>query len=493
MIKMKLSSTLLRLSTVFVIMGVVSNALAQIDSAAGTKAREGESSAAASPADSSVLSDLDQSINEIARRVLPAIVQIEVSGYGPREHGGVSQVIEKQRAIGSGVIVDPSGYIMTNNHVVEGAQRIRVVLSPATLELVPFKTSLLVRQRTYDAKLLGVERQGDLALIKIEEKGLPYIPLQENFTVRLGQTVLAVGSPEGLTHSVTHGIVSAVGRQPDPDRPMVYIQTDAPINPGNSGGALVDRNGNLVGINTFIFTEGGGSEGLGFAIPEPAVRFVYRELKDHGRVRKTVIGANAQTITPTLAAALKLPQDWGVIISDVTPGGPADKAGVKAKDIVVAMDSRMIDSLPKFAASLYLHDRSQPVQMDVLRGTDAAKLYIPALEAHAGIDSLADLIDPQTGLISSLGVFVVDLNKQVADMLPDLRSQSGVIVAGKVGYEPAIDADLSVGDVIRSFNGRSLENAAGLRQELKALKPGAPVVLEVERLGVIQFVAFEME
>ena len=490
---MRFRSTFLVVLVAIVTLGLPSKAVAQADPESHKQGRQADDSATTTSEGPTVLNDLDQAINEISRRVLPAVVQIEVSGYGPREHGGVSQVIEKQRAIGSGVIVDPDGYIMTNHHVVEGAQRIRVVLSPATLELVPFKSSFLVRQRTYEARLLGVERQGDLALIKIEERGLPYIPLKEDFTVRLGQTVLAVGSPEGLTHSVTRGIVSAVGRQPDPDRAMVYIQTDAPINPGNSGGALVDRDGNLVGINTFIFTEGGGSEGLGFAIPEPAVRFVYHELKEHGHVRKTVIGANPQTITPTLASALKLPQDWGVIISDVTPGGPAEKAGLKAKDIVVAMDTRTIDSLPKFAASLYLHDRSQPVQMDVLRGADSVKLYIPALEAHAGIDSLADLINPQTGLISSLGVFVVDLNQQVAEMLPDLRSQSGVIVAGKVGFEPPVDADLNVGDVIRSCNGRNLDHVAGLRHELEALKPGDPVVLEVERQGVMQFVAFEME
>ncbi len=192
----------------------------------------------------------------------------------------------------------------------------------------------------YEAKLIGTTRYADLALIKIEEKGLPFIPLPELFHFRLGQTVVAIGAPEGLDHTVTKGIISAVGRQPEVDRPMVYVQTDAPINPGNSGGPLIDRNGNLVGINTFIVTSGGGSEGLGFAIPEPIVRFVYHELKEHGIVPNVTIGAHAQSITPALAAGLKLPQDWGVILSDIDSGGPAAAAGLQAKDIVTAMDGR---------------------------------------------------------------------------------------------------------------------------------------------------------
>jgi len=367
------------------------------------------------------------------------------------------------------------------------------VFTSVTTELVPHKTSLLRRQHVYEAKLLGSHRFTDLALLKIEATGLSHIPLPEMYKARLGQSVLAIGSPQGLDHTISRGIVSALGRQVDPDNPMIYIQTDAPINPGNSGGALVDRDGNLVGINTFIFTQGGGSEGLGFAIPEPTVRFVYQELKDHGRVRQTVIGANAQTITPTLAAGLQLPQDWGVIISDVLPGGPADKAGVKPRDIVVAVDTRAIDSLPKFAASLYLHPHDRAVEMDVLRGSETSKLYVPALEAPRGIDRLSDLIDPQKSLVAPLGIFVLDLNGALADALPNLRSSSGIVVAARVDYSPAIDADLDLGDVIRSVNGVKVAGATDFRAELDRFRPGDAVVLEVERQGKFQFVSFEME
>jgi serine protease Do len=434
-------------------------------------------------------------MDDLAERVLPAIIQISVSGFGPsRERSGGENVIERQRGIGSGVIVDPAGYIITNAHVVTGAQRIQVVMRSVNMELVPGKTSLLHKQRTFEAKLIGAHRFTDLALLKIEAAdALPAISLRQEYKARLGQTVLAVGSPAGLDHTVTRGIISALGRQTEVDHPMIYIQTDAPINPGNSGGALVDRDGNLVGINTFIYSQGGGSEGLGFAIPEPTVRFVYEELKQYGHVRQTLIGASVQTINPTLAAGLKLSQDWGVIVSNVVPGGPADKAGLKSKDIVTAIDSREIDSLPKFAASLFLHRHDEAVQMDVVREKEALKLYIPAFEAEAGAENLADLIDPQNSLIQPLGIFVLDLKRPVLDMLATPRSSAGVVVAGKVDYTPPIDADLAAGDVICSLNGIQLTGASHLRSELERFKTGDAVVLEVERQGRFQFVSFEIE
>jgi serine protease Do len=381
---------------------------------------------------------------------------------------------------------------MTNAHVVSGAQRIRVVIAPTPTELIEGKSSFMRRHRVFDARLLGMDRKVDLALIKIDEKDLPYIPLRSDFRIQLGQLAIAIGSPEGLEHTVTRGIVSAAGRQLELDKPMVYIQTDAPINPGNSGGALIDRDGNLVGLNTFILTEGGGSEGLGFAIPEPVVRFVYHELRDHGHIRRSQIGAKAQTITPDLAAALHLLQDWGVIISDVIPEGPAEKAGLKPKDIVLAVDGRPIDSLPKFTISLYLHPRDSQLNLLVQRGSELQRLAITPVSVQAGPERLSDLADPKN-LIAPLGVFLLDLDKSLADALPGLRSTSGLIVAGTVDYTPRLDVDLEVGDVIRSMNGVSLANTNDLRSRLAAFKPGEPVVFEVERQGVFQFLTFEME
>ncbi len=452
---------------------------------------------AAAPDHAGVLEQYDQAIDQVAERAMQSVVEIEVTGYGSPEHkndqGSQAQALERQRSIGSGVIVDPDGYIMTNNHVVAGALRIRVIVAAATVEMVSGNTHLSNPQRVYEAKLIGTTRYADLALIKIEAKDLPFIPLPELYRFRLGQTVVAIGAPEGLDHTVTKGIISAVGRQPEVDRPMVYVQTDAPINPGNSGGPLIDRNGNLVGINTFIVTSGGGSEGLGFAIPEPIVRFVYNELKAHGIVSNVTIGAHAQTITPALAAGLKLPQAWGVILSDIDPGSPAEKSGLQAKDVVTTIDGGRIDALPKYAGYLYVHKRNTPVHMGILREGKPMMVTVTPVDAPPLIDNLSDLINPRRDLIAPLGIFVIDLKNSTVGAMLNLRSDKGVLVAGLLDGEPATEADLSSGDVIRAINGMPLEDSQQLRQTLSSLKAGDPVVLEVERQSVLQYVAFEME
>jgi serine protease Do len=451
-----------------------------------------------------ILQQYDQAIDQVAERAMQSVVKIEVTGYGVPESDKTmgqpdqgqqasQQAWERQRSIGSGVIVDPDGYIITNNHVIAGAVRIRVIIAPATVELVTGNTNLHNPQQVYEAKLIGTTRYADLALLKIEKKGLPYIPLPELVRFRLGQTVVAIGAPEGLDHTVTKGIISAVGRQPEVDRPMVYVQTDAPINPGNSGGPLIDRNGNLVGINTYIVTSGGGNEGLGFAIPEPIVRFVYSELKAHGIVSTVTIGAHAQTITPALAAGLKLAQDWGVILSDIDAGGPAEAAGLRPKDVVMAIDGGRIDSLPKYTAFLYVHKRNTPLRMEVLRDGKPLTVSITPAAAPPVLDSLSDLIDPKKDLIASLGVFVIDLKASSLGAALSLRSQSGVLVAGLLAGEPATAADLAVGDVIRAINGKPLGDTQQLRRTLSGLKTGDAVVLEVERQAVLQYVAFEVE
>lgn len=447
------------------------------------------------PVPSSILQEYDRALDQVAEKAMRSVVEIDVTGYGFPEHdeSNTSQMLQRERSLGSGVIVDPSGYIITNNHVVAGAMRIRVILAPTTVEMVPYHTSLARKQRVYEAKLIGTNRYADLAVIKIEESNLPAIALpDQQFRVRLGQTVLAIGSPEGLDHTVTKGIVSAVGRQPDLDRPMVYVQTDAPINPGNSGGPLIDRDGNLIGINTFIYTSGGGSEGLGFAIPEPVVRFAYNEIKAHGSVRAITIGAHAQTITVDLAAGLKLPQDWGVIISDVDPGGPAATAGLRGGDVVATIDGIPIDSLPKYIAFLYLHPRGVPIQMQVLRAGKPTNFAVIPAEAPESIENLSDLINPVTDLIEPLGIFCIDLNRSLAATV-QTRSDTGVVVAGLLSGQPATLADLQPGDVIRSVNGTTVTDTANLRKQLSAFKSGEAVVFEVERQFVIRYVAFEIE
>lgn len=443
---------------------------------------------------SPILKEYDEALDVIAERAMRSVVEIKVTGYGVPEHNkdGGSQSMERERALGSGVIVDSDGYIITNNHVVAGATRIRVVLASATTELIPFHTTLSQPERVYEAKLIGTNSYADLALIKIEAKDLPFIALPEQYQVRLGQTVLAIGAPEGLDHTVTKGIVSSVGRQPDPDRPMIYVQTDAPINPGNSGGPLVDRDGNLVGINTFILTSGGGSEGLGFAIPEPIVRFAYYALKTHGSVPPITIGVHAQTITLPLAEALKLPQKWGVILSDVPPDSPAAKAGLRQNDVVMTIDGFPIDSLPKYTAFLYLHPVDRPMEMQVKRDGKTVSASVTPMRAPPSIDNLSDLINAKTDFVPLLGIFTIDLKDNFADLIPS-RSKAGVVVAGMLAGDPPTLADLQVGDLIYSINGRPVTDTENLRHILSGFVVNDAVVFGIERQGVLQYVAFEIE
>src|SRR6202453_3943000 len=268
-----------------------------------------------------LLAQFNDSLEELTSRVSPSIVQVQVTGYRSIEakNQDEASLIGRERSLGSGVIVDPDGYIITNAHVVKGAQRVRVILTPATAGDSQVRASLGLGEHSppADARIIGIAPTIDLALLKIEQKNLPAMSFADYTELKKGQLVLAFGSPEGLENSVSMGVVSAVARQADPDVPSVYIQTDAPINPGNSGGPLVNTDGNLVGINTFILTESGGSQGLGFAIPSSVVEFVYHELRKYGRVHRSIIGAQLQDITPDLAAGLSLKKERGVVVTDV--------------------------------------------------------------------------------------------------------------------------------------------------------------------------------
>lgn len=214
----------------------------------------------------------------LVKRVSPAVVEVLVTGYGTEEEDDKeSSPTGRERSLGSGVILEPDGYIVTNFHVVKGADRVRVVLTPAVGEDSQATAMLKSRGRILNARIVGFSKKIDLAVLKVEATGLP-TPLAHYDRLHKGQVVLAFGSPEGLENSVTFGLVSSVLRQPDPDDAMVYIQTDAAINPGNSGGPLVDVDANVVGIDTFIYTKSGGNEGIGFAIPSGIVRYGYEQI-----------------------------------------------------------------------------------------------------------------------------------------------------------------------------------------------------------------------
>jgi serine protease Do len=440
-----------------------------------------------------ILQELNSALEGLVAKVSPAVVQIQVTGFGTVEDSGHGQtaLVARQRAIGSGVIVDSDGYIMTNAHVVEGARTIRVVLPMPSVDFPQVQP--VGKQHVLDAKLIGLHKESDLALIKIDQTGLPTLSLGSARRIHQGQLVFAIGSPEGLENSVTMGVVSSVGRQPDPDNPMVYIQTDAPINPGNSGGPLVDMDGYVLGINTMILSQGGGSEGLGFAIPARVVRFVYQSLRQHGHVHRVEIKAGMQNITPSLARGLQLSQSYGVIVSDIAPDGPAESGGLKVGDILVSADDRPVDTLTGLTAAMYLHPMDELLKMVVKRGNEPKTLYIPVVEARNPMEKLIDDVNPENSLVQPLGILAVDLNDRFRAVIGDLRMPDGVLVIARAAELISPETGLKTGDIIHSVNRTPIDSVDSLRTALKNVKPDSPVVLQIERDGGLQWLAFEMD
>lgn len=441
-----------------------------------------------------LLRDLNSSLEAVISKVSPAVVQIVVTGYGPSEDHGHSDAarIVRQHAIGTGIIVDPDGYIMTNAHVVEGAQRIKVILPPPASDS-PIEFQPLHANQILEGRLLGTHKQSDLALLKVDATHLPTAALRSEVRVHQGELVFAIGTPEGLRNTVTMGVVSSLARQLDPDKPMVYIQTDAPLNPGNSGGPLVDIDGNVIGMNTLMLSEGGGSEGLGFAIPAAIVSFDYQSLRKRGRVERVAIGLRTQNITPTLAAGLDLSRSWGAIISDVGAGGAAEAAGLKLNDIILAIDGRPVLGLPDVVMALYVHPLDQVLKMDVLRGETPMSFYVPVKVYHENIDDLADIPGLQKSLVRKLNIFVTDLDGDVGLVVDARRSESGVVVVAQLSVSNALDTGLEAGDIIRAVDRTAVQSTSQFETLVRDLRPGDPVVLQVERKGKLQYLAFELE
>lgn len=442
---------------------------------------------------SGILRELDSAVARLAERISPAVVQIQVTGYGVAADPGRSDTVfvGRQHGIGSGVIVDPAGFILTNYHVVHGAQRIHIVLAgPARSGTMAADAA---SRRIFIASIVGTDPNVDLAVLKIDAKGLPYLPLERSKRVRQGELVFAIGSPEGLASTVTMGIVSSAERQVDITQPIAFIQTDAPINPGNSGGPLVDTSGVLVGLNTFIVSQSGGSQGLGFAIPADLARFVYDSLRRHGRIHRIEAGVTVQGITPTLAAGLGLPRDWGVVVCDVGLGSAAATAGVEPGDVVDSFDGHPIDSLAAVTSAIYLHPVDRPVILEVLRGGKRMKFEIHAPEASRPTDQLLDLADPARDLVRKLGIVGVDVSAKLQGIISPLRIGKGVVVAARTLDATSVQSGLQGGDVIHAVNRTEIDSVAVLRRVIEATKPGDAVAIQIEREGKLAYLAFDME
>ena len=274
---------------------------------------------------------------------------------------------------------------------------------------------------------------------------------------------------------------------------MIYIQTDASINQGNSGGPLVDGRGRVVGINTFILSQSGGSEGLGFAAPSNIVKNVYRQIREFGEVRRGTIGVRAQTITPLLAAGLGLSQTWGVILGDVYPGSPAALAGLRAGDVVLYLNGKAMENGRQFDVNLYGYAGGEQVALEILRGSEQKTVRVQVVERVEETDQLSGLVTPERNLIPELGILALELSAQVAQLLPPLRRPSGVVVAARAANAGYWVETLLPGDVIFTLNGSPVTGLVDLRAAASAVKIYEPIVLQVVRNGQLLFVAQERQ
>ncbi len=449
----------------------------------------------AKDAPSTRLAELSRSLEDLADRVSPAVVQVFASGFRINPEGGSSDpgLISKTRNVGSGVVLDSDGHVLTNAHVIAGAASVEVVL-PSLFEGGSSRQSILKgRGKRFSAEIVGVDSDTDLAVLKIPEKGLPFLTFGDSDHVRQGQLVLAFGSPLGLENSVTMGVVSATARQLRPEDPMIYIQTDTPINPGNSGGPLVDLQGRVVGINTFILSQSGGSEGIGFAAPSNIVRNVFTQLRKSGQVRRGSIDVYAQTISPELAHGLNLVNDWGVILGDVFPGGSGDRAGLKEGDVILTLNGKVMENARQLEVNIYRHAIGEQVTLEVLRGAKQLKVEVAVVAKDPDPERFSASVSVEKNRVQRFGVLGITLDAKTAQELPPLRKHEGVLVAARVATAFPGEEQLLPGDVIYAVDRSLVKDLEGLRTIVSGLDANRPAIVQLERQGKVRYLAVWLE
>jgi Do/DeqQ family serine protease len=371
--------------------------------------------------------------------------------FGDRFGEGFEQPQQPRRGgLGSGVIVHADGYILTNHHVIDNADRVRVELQD---------------RRTFDATIVGSDEASDLALLKIDGASLPLVPLGDSDKVRVGDVVLALGNPMGVGQTVTMGIISAKGRATGLGDGSYedFLQTDAPINTGNSGGALVNTRGELVGINSQILSPSGGNIGIGFSIPVNMARNVMDALRKDGEVRRGRLGVTVQPITSDLAKSLGLDAVAGALINDVSSRGPADRAGLQRGDVIAAINGNTIVDSNELRNRIAQLGPDAKVELTIVRSgkTQTVTATLEELPSR----SAANVRTPSSGSEGTAGLTVEPLTPSRAREM-QLEDAAGVLVRGVAPSGPAADAGIRAGDVIQQVDGRAVRSADDLRESL---------------------------
>lgn len=379
---------------------------------------------------------------------------------------------QREDSLGSGVFISPDGYILTNNHVVEGATDVRVTMGD---------------KRQLKAKVVGTDPKTDIAVLKVEGSGFPSITIGDSAKVEVGDYALAIGDPFGVGQTVTMGIISAVNRgNLGIEDYEDFIQTDAPINPGNSGGALINDRGELVGINTAILSGGsGGNQGIGFAIPINLARSVMGQILDHGKVTRAYLGIMVQDITPGISKAMNLKDMKGVLVGDVSPDGPAKKSGLQRGDVIIELNGKPMEDSRQLRNTISMMDPTATVKLKLLREGNPTDVSVKLGELPTDKEQAKTEEGPSDKSLD--GVTVENLDVQTARQLGLPGSTSGVVVTDIDPSSPLASAGLRRGDVIQEVNHQPVKSVAQFEEAVR--KAGGNPLLLVNRKGSTLFLA----
>lgn len=435
---------------------------------------------------------LSNTFIQIAKQVKPSVVNINVTSTVKRQRSlvfpripgfpdipeffGGDSAPHRVSGTGSGVIVSGDGYILTNNHVVKDAEEIEVKLADG---------------RKFKGKVVGTDPNTDLAVVKIGGDNLPAAKLGNSDQVQPGEWVMAIGSPFGLDQTLTAGIVSAKGREVGGTYDN-YIQTDASINPGNSGGPLVNLNGEVIGINTLIFTNSGANQGIGFSIPSNLAHKIYTQLISNGKVVRGYLGVFVRPVFPQMARMNKIAENTGALVDDVSGSdSPSAKAGLQSGDIIVKVDGKDITSSKQLTEMVADLPVGKEIAIEYLRDGSRHSTSVKLAE-RPDAEALDRGDSPKEEDGDKLGVSYETVTPSIADHL-GLKIRSGVVIDNVSPGGVAAEAGLTRGDVIHQLNGERIENAGQFRRAIAALKKGSDVVLQIERRGQLAFISFTLE